>query len=295
MELTLKILGYFDSKELTFVRLLSRKFKLLGDREEFYSTEVFKLKEIFSALTAVRIEIDQYHFLLKNKVNKINELLDRNACVFGFTVSSIGCIFPTITNLFCEKLPSIKEELKIRGERLASIELIEKEIKNFDLMELEKQHGELNKAYLGQRTKVRQEYAQEELKRIKQEAFDQMMSLFGGRVGYEALPVLDIGDRQGFTGLIDFIKPEEMSAPIMRGKDKQGRNFFTIRFKDEKGKYNCQTFFERFTKVNSWFDAGDRLVKFEGYIIENGQIKTEALKELAAAIQAKQNGDKVIV
>ena len=78
---------------------------------------------------------------------------------------------------------------------------------------------------------------------------EKIRSLFGGREAFEALPVIDIGRRQGFTDLIDFIKPEEMSAPIMRGTDKRGRNFFTISYKDKNENYNCKLFLKNMLGV----------------------------------------------
>jgi hypothetical protein len=78
-------------------------------------------------------------------------------------------------------------------------------------------------------------------------AYNTVTSLFGKEKDFDQLPVLDIGDRIGDTGYIDFISPEEMSAPIMRGKDQFGREFFVVRATNTKdGKKTCYAFFQRY-------------------------------------------------
>ena len=62
--------------------------------------------------------------------------------------------------------------------------------------------------------------------------------------GYAALPVLNTGARNGRTGYIDYIQPEEMTAPIMRGVDNQNRHFVVIRARNSQGTLSCQTFFQ---------------------------------------------------
>jgi len=70
---------------------------------------------------------------------------------------------------------------------------------------------------------------------------------------FRNLPVLDIGDRVGFTGYIDFIKPKDMVAPMMTGRDIHGRRFIAVCV-DIYGKDNKEylgsgvgTFFERYS------------------------------------------------
>lgn len=55
------------------------------------------------------------------------------------------------------------------------------------------------------------------------ETFDTIMSLFGGRHDYEALPILH-------TETLRDISRYSLNAPIMRGIDAEGRNFITIRY-----------------------------------------------------------------
>ena len=68
-------------------------------------------------------------------------------------------------------------------------------------------------------------------------------------LGQEAdkLPVLDIGNDIGLTEYIDFIKPEEMSHPIMIGTDCCKRPFISIKVRHDNGEYAVGTFFQRYT------------------------------------------------
>lgn len=55
--------------------------------------------------------------------------------------------------------------------------------------------------------------------RDPQAVLNLMMEACGGKEAYEHLPELDLGDRQGKTDYIDFIKRDEITAPVMKFKD----------------------------------------------------------------------------
>lgn len=59
-----------------------------------------------------------------------------------------------------------------------------------------------------------------------------------GPRGFLNLPILNLEDRKGPTGYIDFVKPQDMSAPLMRGVDKLDRPFIALRYVDSKGIVN---------------------------------------------------------
>ena len=69
------------------------------------------------------------------------------------------------------------------------------------------------------------------------------------------LPILNIGDRMGVTGYLDFIKGEEITSPVMKGRDIYGRKFFVI--KVIINNIICmQTFFQRYNDiVELWMGA----------------------------------------
>lgn len=49
---------------------------------------------------------------------------------------------------------------------------------------------------------------------------------------------LDIGDRQGLTGYIDFLGPNDLSDEVMYGTDKHGRKFLSLKLTVEFEKVN---------------------------------------------------------
>lgn len=134
----------------------------------------------------------------------------------------------------------------------------------------------------------------EELKKIYQACFKCdliIYSSFGGIKNYEELPIIDIGDREGETGYIDFIKPKEMQSPIMRGTDKYNRKFFTIRAKHKKSnRFYTQTFFRRYVCQNKWSYGGKNIVPFEcGVIFNDNTLEKEALQNLREFLDTKEN------
>lgn len=82
----------------------------------------------------------------------------------------------------------------------------------------------------------------------KSKWFEQCPSIYNafGADRLNNLPILDIGDRRGMTDYIDFICAEDMSDPIMIGKDCFARPFLAIKFKIDD---MCivGTFFQRYS------------------------------------------------
>lgn len=93
---------------------------------------------------------------------------------------------------------------------------------------------------------------------------------FAEFVGGLDVPILDIGIRQGHTDYIDFIKPEEVTYPIMKGIDRFSRIFIVL-----KGIGTCdgqeiplfQTFFQRYSNSKGlWMGCGHYGTQFFGTI-----------------------------
>jgi hypothetical protein len=78
---------------------------------------------------------------------------------------------------------------------------------------------------------------------------------------HQGLPVLNIGDRSGFTGYIDFIKPNECVYPAMKGLDNCNRSFIVVKgnvtLKDDSIVPFSQTFFQRYSPPDNllWMGA----------------------------------------
>jgi hypothetical protein len=74
-------------------------------------------------------------------------------------------------------------------------------------------------------------------------------------------PTLDIGERVGETGYIDFIESHEFKEPFNKGCDKYGRKFISFRaiieYEDGKTTETFTTLFQRYAKEeNLWIVAG---------------------------------------
>ena len=78
------------------------------------------------------------------------------------------------------------------------------------------------------------------------------INALGSREKYYALPKLNLGDKNGTTGYIDFVTSKDMSHPIMQGYDSGGRKFVAIKVNTvntETGDKSpvVGTFFERYS------------------------------------------------
>jgi hypothetical protein len=79
-----------------------------------------------------------------------------------------------------------------------------------------------------------------------------------------AIPVLEIGDRKGGTGYIDFLRWSEVTGPKMRGTDCYGRPFLVVKFavldretETEVDRVYMETFFQRYSNSRTvWQGAG---------------------------------------
>lgn len=76
---------------------------------------------------------------------------------------------------------------------------------------------------------------------------------------WESLPILEVGEKCGDTGYIDFIRKEEIKFPIMGGIDDGHRPFFVMEVvsDDEDKIHYAQTFFQRWTDNQDKWVSGD--------------------------------------
>ncbi len=80
---------------------------------------------------------------------------------------------------------------------------------------------------------------------------------FGGVEAYDAIPNLDLRERMGIAGNIDFLQPDDLAAPVMKGNDKFGRPFIAIRATHRNGNLRCVLVaFQRFTEGGLWVYQG---------------------------------------
>lgn len=97
-----------------------------------------------------------------------------------------------------------------------------------------------------------------------------IIEALGGSEAVGTLPVLDVGDKEGTTGYIDFITPKMMSAPIMRGTDRYGRPFFcfAVTSKVRSNEY-VFTVFRRYPTGRVWVGMCGALRKDDLGIIKD--------------------------
>lgn len=83
---------------------------------------------------------------------------------------------------------------------------------------------------------------------------------------WNTIPVLNVGERMGDTGYIDYIKDTEVTSPVMKGVDSHSRDFFTIKGEilvNNGDTYPVfETFFRRYTEGNTWMGCGHYGVNF---------------------------------
>ncbi len=108
------------------------------------------------------------------------------------------------------------------------------------------------------------------------------------------VPILDLGDRRGATGYIDFLRAEEMTHPIMRGVDVYHRPFVAIkaqtkgecRFREVVG-----VFFQRYTNDSSEWAYGTCYPL--NMIYHSSRVREEHMEGLAIRLNTLFEGGEI--
>ena len=100
---------------------------------------------------------------------------------------------------------------------------------------------------------------------------------------YYKLPKLNIGNRQGWTDYIDFIKWDEVKYPAMAGIDVFYRKFIVVKFLIDNTKV-MQTFFQRYTHGSMIMGCGHATVNL---IDTSGGMNDEQQKFILDIIKNK--------
>ncbi len=104
---------------------------------------------------------------------------------------------------------------------------------------------------------LKEEALREAMAKDRTKTLDKIIAAVGGQEAYDSLPILDIKDRRGDTGYIDFIKPEELRAPIMKGIDKYNRLFITFKWRNlYSGEVYATTIFQRYSDNQDAWSIG---------------------------------------
>lgn len=113
---------------------------------------------------------------------------------------------------------------------------------------------------------------------------EELVDAFGGAKVLAALPILDIGDNH--RDYLDFITPDMMSAPIMRGVDLGGRPFIAIKGLDGVGSPVVMTLFPR--DPNSRFFVCCPFAESANLFGGDGVLKPENVENIRKLVQEKQ-------
>lgn len=105
-------------------------------------------------------------------------------------------------------------------------------------------------------------------------------------------PVLDIGDKYGNTGYIDFIDTNDFSEPVRKGIDRHGRKFICFRaiieYTEGQTKETFMTLFQRYMGYELlWMGAGQNIQLFSTYggtVVEQLELVLKLLQETSVDV-----------
>lgn len=268
------------------------KYQEIAKRENCYLKDIpvyLKSKEIFNQYE----EISQKHQKkLGEKWAKAEAVIEKKHGIDAKQSTWLGSLVWLITgeNFLIKKIRNILTSIfKPVAEELAVQDKLSRELKA-----LGEEYDVLGKAESKLFNEAENLYSKgmeqfnifEKLQESKQ-ADDKIMDLFGGRENFEKLPILDVDKIKGNEGYdyIDFITPNDMTAPIMRGKDRYGREFFSIRAQDIGGNTAVQTIFKRYSEGNIWTSGGSQIIRINSFLIDFLKIEKKPYQELKTLIE----------
>ena len=75
------------------------------------------------------------------------------------------------------------------------------------------------------------------------------------------IPNYDVGNRNGQTDYIDYLKWDEITEPVMKGIDIFSRHFVVVKIKIDN-KLFMETYFQRYTNDSRWMSCGHATSRF---------------------------------
>lgn len=278
---------FVSMKELNVGRLISKLFRKMIDNEvegirPFYSTEMMALKARFLKVIVYEKEFGKFMALDRDRLNKnkahskAKDTFQEQTCSLWSRLIKKICIDPqsslikTIARIVSYLFSSVRAETEKQNLLLNN------------LMDLEMQKNEAEAKYKSFQlpecqTLVRfdtdYKWAQK-----RADTYQKIMDLFDGEEKFNTIPILDISTRSAQGGYIDFIKPDDMEAALMRGKDASGRLFFSI-----KREGLCQTFFQRSSAdTTTWADGAysSHIISCDGYWIDQGNFQEPVYNQI---------------
>ncbi len=120
----------------------------------------------------------------------------------------------------------------------------------------------------------------------------ELVTVLGGKKEVFKLPELTLSS-DTFNDHIDYVKPSEMQAPIMRGVDSIGRPFIAFKLDVFQGEEKVQTrvecIFKRYVHANGWMSGGP---DSETTLVKIGKIGDEDYPYIAKFLQGEELLDR---
>ncbi|MBA2369412.1 MAG: hypothetical protein H0V82_10380 [Candidatus Protochlamydia sp.] len=292
----LEVMSYLDIYDLASMKEINKKYKVLADSKQLYQSENFILKEKFSQFIECQAKIESK----KNKQASVKLLITENQSILDYLPLKIK-------NLSYWLYPSAYEKIQIRESVQKDIETIQNEIEEMDI---ELQHLKKN-SFLsdddfkkisilkkeGHNLKWQRYYYEDYEKKMvsngyghkaEQKIFKFIMSLFGGKEDFEALPELKL-DKSLDKSFSD-LKISDLSAPIMRGTTLDGREFIVSRWDSPSEKQLRVSVLSQYTSgdYNTWMSQRDSGPFEYGIYIDEGKINIEAIQSLKEVLKTKK-------
>lgn len=254
-EMTGLISTFLEEREVAMFQSSSKGIqKQINDAYEA-SPELSELQKVSKEFFVKNKEIQNCKKMLLDLRRAVADFTVHQNSWLGWLVKSLegrSGVLGVINRLFLRASSSFKAEAEYRQKARQNIQRLSDATRN----------------YVANESSISKEMSEISFRKSNLQAKEIVMNLFGGEEAFKKIPVLDLGDSEGSTGYMEFIKSENLAYPIMRGVDKSGRIFFTIKVGNE-----CQTFFQRYS--NDWLDWSNTwssLFNISGYLVEGGKV-----------------------
>lgn len=121
-----------------------------------------------------------------------------------------------------------------------------------------------------------------------------VIEALGGPGAYDALPTLDLGGREGPTGYIDFVRPSDLSSPVMKGTDTHGRPFISLllEYTNRHGEVSTcvETIFRRYVTGSVWVSGG---VGAGGDLLVRAHLTSDDVRYIGRVVRGEVGDVKV--
>ncbi len=231
---------------------VNKHWKNLVDRTK-YSQDMVDIKLARANYISTRYQINETKKKIENK-----NLFGR--IVFELTNSQYT-VLKIIRVIFYAFLPFFRAEVDHQKDLLKRLQNLENSLES-----------------------LFQQYKKRHLELLLKEGKEILLDPFEGREEFEKLPILNLVKPPQSGDYIDYVRPEMLTNPIMRGRDLNGREFFTIRVKcsdynyifDPETKdrkfvfrefFKCETIFHRRLDSDFWISGGDQILPSGPYKI----------------------------